>query len=303
MTVMVFCVFSVWKYKYTNYQPLTLKIVKRIKLKTPLTYWGGKQQMLRYLLPLVPDHRIYNEPFLGGGALFFAKEPVKIEFINDKNDFLISFYRILKTRYSELKNLIDSTLYSEAEQSKARDIYAHYQDYTDLERAWAVFVLCGQSIFSIFSNGWACSITTNKAYTWDKRKQLLCEYYKERLRHVSIFCRDALRVVKNVDTPDTFHFLDPPYVNTDMGHYSGYSEHDFENLLELLSTIEGKFLLTSFPCNLLDAHIERNKWHSLKICLNSSAKKGGRKIEQITANYDIRTLLSQIDDIADKEMP
>lgn len=41
----------------------------------------------------------------------------------------------------------------------------------------------------------------------------------------------------------------------------------------------------------------------LKFALIHRLKKEGRKIEQITANYDIRTLLSQIDDIADKEMP
>jgi methyltransferase len=277
----------------------TLEIVKEIK-KTPLKYWGGKQQLLRYLLPLIPEHRIYNEPFLGGGALFFAKPPAKIECINDINDFLITFYRVLRSHYPELKEKIENTLYSESEHERARLIYANKEDYPDLEKAWAVFVLCGQSIFSVFTNGWLFSAAKNEADTWNNRKELFCEYYKKRLRHVSIFCRDALRVIKNTDKPDTFHFLDPPYINTTMGHYSGYSEHDFENLLELLSTIEGKFLLTSFPCDLLDAHIKRNKWYSFKICINSSAKRGPRKIEQITANYDFRSILSQIKGINEK---
>ena len=42
-------------------------------MKTPITYYGGKQTLLKYLLPLIPQHRMYCEPFFGGGAVFFAK--------------------------------------------------------------------------------------------------------------------------------------------------------------------------------------------------------------------------------------
>ena len=52
--------------------------------KTPITYYGGKQSMLRDILPLIPEHQIYVEPFFGGGAVFWAKEPTKCEVINDE---------------------------------------------------------------------------------------------------------------------------------------------------------------------------------------------------------------------------
>ena len=42
-------------------------------MKTPITYYGGKQTLLKYLLPLIPQHKLYCEPFFGGGAVFFAK--------------------------------------------------------------------------------------------------------------------------------------------------------------------------------------------------------------------------------------
>ena len=57
-------------------------------MKTPITYYGGKQSMLSIILPMIPEHNLYCEPFFGGGAVFFAKEPSKIEVINDTNRVL-----------------------------------------------------------------------------------------------------------------------------------------------------------------------------------------------------------------------
>ncbi|MBN8640696.1 MAG: DNA adenine methylase [Flavobacteriales bacterium] len=39
--------------------------------KTPISYYGGKQNMLKHILPLIPDHKIFTETYFGGGALFF----------------------------------------------------------------------------------------------------------------------------------------------------------------------------------------------------------------------------------------
>ena len=64
-------------------------------MKTPITYYGGKQQLASVILGMIPAHRIYCEPFFGGGAVFFAKAPSFLEAINDKNDLLVPFYQQL----------------------------------------------------------------------------------------------------------------------------------------------------------------------------------------------------------------
>lgn len=50
-------------------------------MKTPITYYGGKQSMLKNILPLIPPHNVYNEPFAGGAALLLlnGNEDVKFE--------------------------------------------------------------------------------------------------------------------------------------------------------------------------------------------------------------------------------
>ena len=59
-------------------------------MKTPITYYGGKQILTHEILELMPAHKIYVEPFFGGGAIFFAKGSSFLEVINDTNDLLIN---------------------------------------------------------------------------------------------------------------------------------------------------------------------------------------------------------------------
>ena len=61
-------------------------------MKTPITYYGGKQLLASTIVSMIPEHRIYCEPYFGGGAVFFAKEPSYLEAINDLNDRLMIFY-------------------------------------------------------------------------------------------------------------------------------------------------------------------------------------------------------------------
>lgn len=38
-------------------------------MRTPISYYGGKQTMLKHILPLIPPHHIYTEAFCGGAAV------------------------------------------------------------------------------------------------------------------------------------------------------------------------------------------------------------------------------------------
>jgi hypothetical protein len=60
-------------------------------MRTPITYYGGKQKLASIILDMMPQHRIYVEPFFGGGAVFFAKPKSPMEVINDTNDRLINW--------------------------------------------------------------------------------------------------------------------------------------------------------------------------------------------------------------------
>jgi DNA adenine methylase len=253
--------------------------------RPPLTYYGGKQQLSKRIVPLIPEHKIYDEPFFGGGAIFFAKPPAKVEFINDTNGEVVNFYRVLKHDFAALKKDVDCTLHSEGQHKEAIAIYRNPEGATPVRRAWAVWVLSHQSIYAILCNSWKCSMQRNSAKLVTNKKEAFTEAYQERLENTSIFCRDALDVIAKTDTPETFHYVDPPYFQSDMGHYKGYSREDFEKLLKLLSTVKGKFMLSSYPSDLLKQYIKENSWRTIEIEMRRSAG-GGVKTEVITINYE-----------------
>jgi DNA adenine methylase len=257
-------------------------------MKTPITYYGGKQSLAKHILPLIPEHKCYTEAFAGGAAIFFAKSPAEIEVINDVNGNLVNFYRVLKTNFDSLKKKIETTLHSREQHEFAGMIYDQSQFFNSVERAWAVWVLSKMSFASKLDGSWGYDKKRNgmpKKLT--NAKEAFTIELAHRLEHTQIECTDALRIIKSRDTMHTFHFIDPPYVGSDCGHYSGYTLMDFQNLLELLSEIEGKFILTMFPHEILSEFIEANSWRVVEVDRHISASKVKRRkqTELIVMNF------------------
>ena len=259
-------------------------------MKPPITYYGGKQKMLKHILPLIPPHRIYNEPFFGGGAVFWAKEPAYIEFINDINGEVVNFYRVLKTDFPAFKRELDGTLHSELQHREARAIYRSPEGHTPVRRAWAFWVLSMESMFHIVGNTWIYRIDLSGRLPLEvtRGKERLTNVYATRLEMANIFSCDAVDIIRRVDRPNTFHYVDPPYIKSDQGHYKGYTEADFTRLLDQLTQIRGRFLLSSYPSEVLARYTAANGWYTRTIVQNVGAGsvEGKRKTEVLTMNYD-----------------
>ena len=114
-------------------------------MKTPISYYGGKQTLAPIILELIPEHKIYCEPFLGGAAVYFAKKPSKVEVINDTNSELINFYEVVKNDFTALEREIAITLHSRTKHRQAQVIYANPDMFDRIKRAWAVWMLANIS--------------------------------------------------------------------------------------------------------------------------------------------------------------
>ncbi|MDR2784214.1 MAG: DNA adenine methylase [Treponema sp.] len=114
-------------------------------MKTPISYYGGKQQLATIILGLIPEHRLYCEPFLGGAAVFFAKKPSEVEVVNDTNGELINFYRVVRREFPALKKEIDLSLYSRKQHRHAEVVYNNPELFGRVKRAWAVWMLANAS--------------------------------------------------------------------------------------------------------------------------------------------------------------
>lgn len=263
-----------------------------VKLQAPITYYGGKRRLVSQILPLIPRHRIYCEPFFGGGTIFFNKQPSYLEVINDINDNLITFYRVIQKRYQNLKEMIDDTLYSESVYKKAKQVYFSSDKVDELERAFAVFVVFNMSINSCPECNWSFDNGTGGSHSgilFSHKKDSFCPWLKERMKYVQISCRDALKVIKERDSLNTFFYLDPPYPNSNQGHYKGYSTDDLVSLLELLQNIHGQFILSNYPSDVIDFYTRKNNWLlkelEVKQYIVNQCAPGRKKREILLMNF------------------
>ncbi|HLZ88579.1 MAG TPA: DNA adenine methylase [Puia sp.] len=263
----------------------------QLTLKTPITYYGGKQKLVPYVLPRIPkDHKLYAEPFCGGAAIFFAKDPSEIEVLNDTNRELMNFYRVVQNEFSALEKEIRISLHSRDQHRKASVMYNYPDMFSEVKRAWAVWLLSSQSFSSMLDGSWGFDKTENRTTKLIQvKKERFTEELAIRLQNVQLESADALYVIRSRDSADAFFYCDPPYYNSDMGHYDGYTVEDFEMLLNTLAAIKGRFLLSSYPSPLLLRFAKKKKWHVFSIEQNVSvnAKSGylKRKVEVLTANY------------------
>jgi len=72
-----------------------------MKLKPIIKCPGGKTKLLDTLLSMIPEHTRYVEPFIGGGALFFALQPEEA-LIADVSQQLINVYEQIKHNVESL---------------------------------------------------------------------------------------------------------------------------------------------------------------------------------------------------------
>lgn len=106
------------------------------RLSPLIKYPGGKEKELNYILPSLPrkiDN--YYEPFVGGGAVYFA---IKADsyYINDKSDELVLLYKMVKEQNKEFFEKLNAIEYNWNNISKAADrhekaiadIYYKYKD-------------------------------------------------------------------------------------------------------------------------------------------------------------------------------
>lgn len=203
--------------------------------------------MVKNMLPLIPRHSVYVEPFAGGASLFFAKPLPKVstleyrECLNDKDSRISNFYRVLKNQPDALAAACDATLNAREAHNTAKN-----DEGDPVERARRFFVLVCQSYSHQPGCGWRYAKQgENDPASFNKKKAALREC-GDRLTQAYIEHDDALAVIKRWDSPQTFFYCDPPYVGTNQGHYSGYTQSDLDALIETLQACKGSFLLSGY---------------------------------------------------------
>lgn len=169
-------------------------------------------------------------------------------------------------------------------------------NFSDLEVAWAVWMLTNMSYSASPNCGWKWDNKGSTAHSIDVKRNAFTEQLRQRLSLVQISSRDAITVIEQRDTEDTFFYLDPPYVGCQQQHYAGYSAEDFDILLTTLSMLKGKFILSHFMNDQLRSAIEKCNWkvkviESMMTVANNCRAELRKKQEILVYNYDLEPKL------------
>ena len=264
-----------------------MKYSSNVWQRTPISYYGGKQTMLLHILPLIPPHKVYTEAFFGGGAVFWSKEKAPVEIINDFNANVYTFYKVLQSDFPALKKLVEQSILSREAYKSALVIYHSPFVFSEVHRAWAFWYATNCGFSNQVGN---CRIATDSknANTLHNKIDRFTDTYSERLRGVQIENNDACEIIALRDTPETFHYIDPPYVGAKQGHYGGYGQEHFDELLATLANVRGKFLLSSYHNEELSKYVQKYGWHQKEISMHlGSSNSGKKRLEVLTANYPI----------------
>jgi DNA adenine methylase len=207
----------------------------------PILRWpGGKTRMLKKILPLIPPHVCYCEPFAGGLAVLLAKERSSVEVINDMNGTLVALYRNLQFHLPALISELDWMFSS---RQNLHDFIAQ-PGITELQRA-ARFLLVNRTSFGGNMHSFAVAKTRGGGAAYDRAlTNKLLQSAHRRLDRVVIEHLPYERCFANYDSKDSFFFLDPPYLNAATAAYKGWTPQEMRAFRRRVGKIKGNWLVT-----------------------------------------------------------
>jgi DNA adenine methylase len=244
-------------------KPLTARIGGKVLLK---------KKIVDDYFPPSDSYSTYVEPFVGGGSIYFYKnKDDHKEVINDIDPDIITIFRGFqkypaKKISDDVNGDYDENDFEDIKDSKPKG------DYNRFLKTFLLYKL------SYFGRG----ISFGKPRINSK-----FDGYNERLEGVDIQNTDYKNIIKQYNQPSTFFYLDPP-ARDSSGKYR-FSAVDIPELVKLLKTIKGKFLLS-----IADIDVKKDVFKPYKIITVPTKyvgykTKGGQTLktkEYLIMNYE-----------------
>ena len=192
-------------------------------IKSPFPYPGGKYFARKHILPLIPKHTSYYEPFVGGGSIFFGKEKSSFTLLNDLDSTLMDAYTIVR---DNVHSLLDELNKYELNKETYLYIRDELQPTSQLQRAARWMYLNKTSYGGIV-----------KSCNWRKGKikpDLYVRWFPViqkaniKLQGVNLTSIDFEEIIDNA-FDGSFMYVDPPYDNIGQKrayiHYFEWPDH------------------------------------------------------------------------------
>jgi DNA adenine methylase len=280
-------------------------------INSPFKWVGGKSRLRKQIIPLLPKHTCYVELFSGAAWVLFGKPPSDVEVLNDIDQELVSFFRIVKEKPEELIASFEWELVSRAEFKRLADLDS--SQLTDVQRA--------HRFYYIIMAGWGGELKYPRFQTsisdgghgnrligaLETLKERLAPVHN-RLKTVIIENLDWRVCLERYDRPNTVMYIDPPYPANGANYFHNmrdWKEH--EELAERLHKTECKWILSSYDIPEMRTLYPENYVVSVQMASGMKAKKNGserviNKEVLITNFLSDSTAVSQFKDSEVRQM-
>lgn len=230
-----------------------------------------------WILEHLPPHRVYVEPFGGAASVLLQKDRSYSEVYNDLDGELCNLFRVVRERGPELREALRLTPFARVE------FLASYEPSGDpLEQARRTVIRSFMGFGSNSHNkktGFRSNSNrsgTTPALDWRNYPGSL-DAIIDRLRGVVIENRHAVDIVRQHDTPETLHYVDPPYCAETRDKGDDYRHEmttdDHRQLAEVLHGCAGMVVLSGYACDLYDKDLYPD-WHRVeRVALADGARK------------------------------
>ena len=197
--------------------------------------WPGSKECFgplkhgRWIASLLPYRRLYAEPFAGMLGILRAREPSRMEMMNDLDGNLVNWWRVIRDNHEELEDLLNLTPRWSADLWK--EAFNKLKTETDpVRRAyWWTLVIN-------WSYG-AKGATLYRSYkaTRPLIAPRIAPLY-ERIKHINIDRIDAtLFLERTAKFKDSVVYVDPPYSNVaQKGNLYENNNYNRKELTEVL---------------------------------------------------------------------
>ena len=259
----------------------------------PFSYFGGKYHLRERLYSFFPDHVHFVDVFGGSGAVLLGKRESELETFNDVDSAIVGFFRLLqnKEQFEELKNRLNVMCNS-------RELFYEYRETWDTfdcpvekyVRWYTLAICCFGGVLSKGKHQWSFSVVPSPRKKVFERV-LDLEHLVVRLRDVQLENRSFQKILKLYDAPETFFYLDPPYIlkTRKSGVYDcEMTNKEHQQLVDFLLKIKGKAMLSGYKHKIYEV-LEESGWytHDFKMFSGVNSKKGKtERVDTIWMNYE-----------------
>jgi len=202
---------------------------------------GGKSRLVKSIIPLFPEHKMYAEVFGGASWILLNKQESLIEIYNDIEGNIVNLFRVIRDFPGEFINRLRYDIISR----ETFDLYKKIdlQNLDPFDRAVKYYYIHCNSFSSDMSTFIKRDRLTNPNRIISRMPKLLLEFSK-RMINVVIENLDFREFFKKYNGEEWLFYLDPPYYGVE-GYAEPFTDNEHNDLAKILhEDFKGRFILS-----------------------------------------------------------